>query len=165
LVHQADTRGLSGGPVFLFDEDLIAHGKALRVIYPDAIFVSSLGDAPARSTPDGGMYAWCIERGAIFVTADFNMLRDRAVLRDLLRYAGLRVIWVRQIDGQSAAREITRVITRWPHIMRTVVERPEIRGFVLSGNGRLALYQTISDAVVEVVRRRRSTARLLTTCG
>jgi hypothetical protein len=145
---------VSRGPLFLFDEDLIAHGRALRIIYPASIRVSAHDEAPARSTPDGGMYAWCAERNAVFVTADFNMLRDHAVFRELLRYPGLRVIWVRQIVGQSAAREITRIVARWPHVMRIVVERPEIKGFVLSGNGRLTAYRTISDAVVEVVRRR-----------
>lgn len=83
---------MSAEPVFLFDEDLIAHGKALAVIYPETVHISSVGDAPAKRTPDGGMYSWCLERGAIFVTADFNMLRDRAVLDDLLRRVGLRVI-------------------------------------------------------------------------
>jgi hypothetical protein len=156
VVHRSEARSLTDEPIFLFDEDLIAHGRALKVIYPESIHVSSQDDAPARETPDGQMYAWCVRRGAVFVTADFNMLRDRAVLSDLLRHAGLRVIWVRQIKGQSAAREITRIVGRWPHIRRTVMERPDLKGFVLSGNGRLTSYQTIGDVVVEVVSRRRS---------
>jgi hypothetical protein len=67
----------------------------------------------------------------------------------------LRVIWVRQIKGQSASREIERIVGRWTHIRKTVVEHPELMGFVLAGNGRLVPYQTISDVVVEVVSRRR----------
>jgi len=145
---------LSTEPAFLFDEDLIAHGKALAVIYPETIHISSLGDAPAQETPDGGMYTWCLRRGAIFVTADFNMLRDRAVLNDLLGRVGLRVIWVRQIKGQRIAREIERIVGRWTYVRQTVMDRSEIMGFILTGNGRLIPYQTIGDAVVEVVRRR-----------
>lgn len=156
MVRKSEARGLTAEPVFLFDEDLIAHGRALRIIYPETIHVSSEGEAPAKETPDGQMYAWCIERGAIFVTADFNMLRDAAVLRALLRHARLRVIWVRQIKGQSLAREIERIIGRWTYIRNTVMEHPELMGFVLAGNGRLVPYQTISDAVVEVVRGRGS---------
>ncbi|MCC6180051.1 MAG: hypothetical protein IT305_32455 [Chloroflexi bacterium] len=126
----------------------------------DEIFVSSHGAAPAKHTPDSRMYSWCIERGTIFVTADFNMLRDEVVLRDLLRHENLRVIWVRQIRGQSAAREITRIVGRWPHIRRTVLELADVKGFVLSGNGRLTPYRTIGDVVVEALdRRRRSRTR------
>jgi hypothetical protein len=156
LVRQAEARGLSSEPVFLFDEDLIAHGKSLSAIYPGTIHVSSHGDAPEKQTPDGQMYSWCIERGAIFVTADFNMLRDEAVLRDLLSHEGLRVIWVRQIKGQSVSREIERIVGRWTYIRSVVTDRPDLRAFVLAGNGRLVPYQTIGDAVVEVVNRRRS---------
>jgi hypothetical protein len=47
-------------PIFLFDKDLIAHGKTLRVVHPRTIHVSSLDDAPPKQTPDGGMYRWCV---------------------------------------------------------------------------------------------------------
>ena len=156
MVRKRQTRSLNDEPVFLFDEDLIGHGKALSIIYPGTIHVSSHGEAPPKETPDGRIYSWCVERDAIFVTADFNMLRDEAVLRELLKHTNLRVIWVRQIKGQSAAREMTRIIGRWPHIRRIVMEQPELRGFVLAGNGRLEPYPTISDVVVEIVRRRRN---------
>lgn len=102
------------------------------------------------------MYSWCLARGAIFVTADFNMLRDRAVLDDLLRRVGLRVIWVRQIKGQQISREIERIVGRWTYVRQTITNHPEFTGFVLDGNGRLIPFQTISDVVVQVVRRRRS---------
>ena len=159
MVRKTETRSLSDEPVFLFDEDLIAHGKTLATIYPETVHVATLGDAPAKRTPDGGMYSWCLARGAIFVTADFNMLRDQAVLKDLLSRVGLRVIWVKQIKGQSVSREIERIVGRWTHIRKTVVDRSECMGFVLAGNGRLVPYRSISDVVVEVVNRRSSRGR------
>ncbi len=156
MVRESEA-GRVAEPVFLFDEDLIAHGKTLRVTYPQTVHVASLGDAPPRKTPDGGMYRWCLERGAILVTADFNMLRDQAILGELVRHVGLRVIWVRQIKGQRIAREIARVVARWEHVREAVATEPEIAGFVLDGNGRLKRYRTIRDAVYEVLplRRRR----------
>ena len=158
MVRRPEAIGLTE-PVFLFDEDLIAHGKALHVIYPQTIHVASVGDAPPRQTPDGGMYRWCVERGAILVTADFNMLRDQAILSELVRHVGLRVIWVRQIKGQRIAREIGRIVSRWEHVREAVAVETGIAGFVLDGNGRLKRYRTILDAVYEVLppRRRRST--------
>lgn len=156
MVRKAEVSRLDDEPIFLFDEDLIAHGKTLKMIYPENIHISSIGDAPAKATPDGMMYSWCLERGAIFVTGDFNMLRDKAVLKDLLDRVGLRIIWVRQINKQSLSREIERIVGRWTHIRKTVMENPQLMGFVLTGNGQLIPYQTISDAVVEVVRWRRA---------
>ena len=154
MVRESQTRGVDE-PHFLFDEDLIAHGKTLRVMHPDTIHVSSFGDAPPRATPDGGMYRWCVERGVILVTGDFNMLRDQAMLDALVRHVGIRVIWVRQIRGQRIAREIERIVGRWTHIRETVASEQDISAFVLDGNGRLKRYRTIEDAVYEVLPRRR----------
>ena len=140
MVRKTETGSLSGEPIFLFDADLIAHSSALSIIYPGTIYVSSIGDAPAKEAPDGTVYSWCLERGAILVTTDFNMLRDEAVLKDLISRVGLRVIWVRQIKGQKVSREIERIIGRWTHVRKTVMERPDLMGFVLSGNGRLVSY-------------------------
>jgi hypothetical protein len=142
-------------PIFLFDEDLIAHGKTLRVVHPRTIHVSSIDDAPPKQTPDGGMYRWCAQHGAILVTGDFNMLRDQAVLNELVRHVGLRVIWIRQIRGQRIAREIERIVGRWAHISSVVATEMEVSAFVLDGNGRLRRYRTIRDAVYEVLPRRR----------
>jgi hypothetical protein len=157
VVRRSEASGLAG-PVFLFDEDLIAHGKALQAIYPQTIHVASIGAAPPRRTPDGGMYRWCVEHGAILVTADFNMLRDQAILSELVRHGGLRVIWVRQIRGQRIGREIGRIMSRWEHVRETVATETEVAGFVLDGSGRLKKYRTIGDAVYEVLPppRRRS---------
>jgi hypothetical protein len=155
LVRKAEASRLGDEPIFLFDEDLIAHGKTLKTIYPEHIHISSLGEAPSKATPDGVMYSWCLNHGAIFVTGDFNMLRDEAVLKDLLSRVGLRVIWVRQIKGQSLSREIERIVGRWTHIRKTVMEHPELMGFVLTGNGQLIPYRSISDAVVQVANRQR----------
>ncbi len=154
MVREPEAGGVAE-PVFLFDEDLIAHGKTLRVVHPRTIYVSSLDDAPPKQTPDGGMYRWCAQRGAILVTGDFNMLRDQAVLDELVRHVGLRVIWVRQIRGQRIAREIERIVGRWAHISRVVATETDVSALVLDGNGRLKQYRTIRDAVNEVLPRRR----------
>jgi hypothetical protein len=95
VVRGTEASGLTG-PVFLFDEDLIAHGKALHAIYPQTIHVASVGDAPPRRTPDGGIYRWCLEHGAILVTADFNMLRDQAILSELLGDAVYEILPARR---------------------------------------------------------------------
>ena len=154
MVRESEAGGVAE-PIFLFDEDLIAHGKALQIVHPRTIHVSSLGDAPPKRTPDGGLYHWCLERDAILVTGDFNMLRDQAILDELVRHVGLRVIWVRQIKGQRIAREIERIVGRWTHIRETVARERDIAAFVLDGNGRLKRYRTIQDAVYEVLPRRR----------
>jgi hypothetical protein len=154
VVRKSETGGVAE-PTFLFDEDLIAHGKTLRVPNPNTIHVSGSGDAPAKETPDGGMYRWCIERGAILVTGDFNMLRDQAILDELVRHVGLRLIWVRQIPKQRIGREIERIVGRWAYICNTVATEQDSLAFVLDGNGQLKRYRTINDAVIEVVRLRR----------
>jgi len=153
VVHRSEA-GRVDEPRFLFDEDLIGHGKALAAIYPDTIFVCSHGEAPPRRTTDGQMYTWCVRRDITFVTADFNMLRDQAILRELLSHVGLRVIWFRQIRRQRADREIARIVGRWPHIRQVVMQEPDVRGFVLTGSGQLKRYRTISDVVVEVTSSR-----------
>jgi hypothetical protein len=142
-------------PVFLFDEDLIALGKALQALYPETIHISGQGEAPPKRAPDNALYTWCVGHNAVLVTADFNMLRDQAVLSALLRHRHLRVIWVRQIKGQTVAREATRIIGRWEHIRRTVSSEPGVMGMVLAGNGQLRTYRTITDTVYEVVSKRR----------
>jgi hypothetical protein len=142
-------------PVFLFDADLIHIGRMLQTLYPESIFVCGGRGAPAKSDKDPTLYRWCRAHDAILVTGDFNMLRDQAILSELLRRQGLRVIWVRQIRGQTADREAIRVVGRWTHIRQTVVAEPDIMALVLQGNGRLQRYKTISDAVYEVVRPRR----------
>ena len=154
MVREPEAGGVAD-PIFLIDEDLIAHGRTLRVIHPHTIHVSSIDDAPPKQTPDGGMYRWCTQRGAILVTGDFNMLRDQAVLDELVRHVGLRVIWVRQIKGQRIAREIERIVGRWAHISSVVATEADVSAFVLDGNGRLKRYRTIRDAVYEVLPRRR----------
>lgn len=154
MVRESEAGGV-GEPIFLFDEDLIAHGKTLRVVHPHTVHVSSIDDAPPKQTPDGGMYRWCVQHGATLVTGDFNMLRDQAILDELARHVGLRVIWVRQIRGQRIAREIERIVGRWAHICRVVATETDIAAFVLDGNGRLKRYRTIRDAVYEVLPRRR----------
>jgi hypothetical protein len=154
VVRESEAGGVAE-PIFLFDEDLIAHGKTLRVVHPRTIHVSSLDDAPPKQTPDGGMYRWCVQHGAMLVTGDFNMLRDQAALDDLVRHVGLRVIWVRQIKGQRIAREIERIVGRWAHITSVVAAETDVSAFVLDGNGRLKRYRTILDAVYEVLPRQR----------
>lgn len=147
-------------PVFLIDEDLLALGKALKALYPDTIHICGESEAPQRSEHDDRLYAWCRERDAVLVTADFNMLRDQAILRALLQQEGLRVIWIRQIPGQTVAREAERIISRWTHIRNTLTADSSSMGLVLAGTGQLRVYRTISDAVYEVVpRRRRRTTR------
>ena len=154
MVREPEAGGVAE-PIFLFDEDLIAHGKTLRVFHPHTIYVSSLDDAPPKQTPDGGIYRWCVQRRAVLVTGDFNMLRDQAVLDELVRHVGLRVIWVRQIKGQRIAREIERIVGRWTYITSVVSTETDVAAFVLDGNGRLKRYRTIRDAVYEVLPRRR----------
>lgn len=154
MVRESEAGGIAE-PSFLFDEDLIAHGKTLRVPYPRTIHVSSVDDAPPKQTPDGGMYRWCVVRGAVLVTGDFNMLRDQAILDELVRHVGLRIIWVRQIKGQRIGREIERIVGRWDYIRTSVARDQDISAFVLAGNGRLKRYRTIRDAVYEVVPYRR----------
>ena len=82
------------------------------------------------------------------------MLRDQAVLSELLRQVGLRVVWIRQIKGQRIQREIERIIGRWSHLRQRLMTEPDVMGYVLAANGRLVGYRTIGDAVVEVVARR-----------
>jgi len=154
VVREPEAGGLAE-PIFLFDEDLIAHGKTLRVVHPRTIHVSSLDDAPPKQTPDGGMYRWCVQRGAVLVTGDFKMLRDQTILDELVRHVGLRVIWVRQLKGQRIAREIERIVGRWAYITSVVAAELDVSAFVLDGNGRLKRYRTIHDAVYEVLPRRR----------
>ncbi len=103
-------------PIFLIDEDLIALGKALQVLYPDTIHVSGQADAPSTAAKDPQLYRWCERHGAVLVTADFNMLRDQAILSELIQRVGLRVVGIRQIKGQRAQREIERIIGRWSHL-------------------------------------------------
>lgn len=148
-------------PVFLFDEDLIHIGRMLQTLYPTTVFVCGYQDAPAKSEKDPALYRWCRERDAILVTGDFNMLRDRAILSELLKHEGLRIIWVRQIRGQTADREAIRVVGRWTHLLQMVTADPTVMGFVLRGTGQLLRYTTISDTVYEVLpaRRRRTRAR------
>lgn len=141
-------------PVFLFDEDLIALGKALKALYPDTIHICGAAGGPRRSEQDARLYAWCREHDAILVTADFNMLRDQAVLRALLQHEGLRVIWIRQVPGQTVAREAERIIGRWTHVRTTLTVDSNSMGLVLAGTGQLRVYRTISDAVYEVLSRR-----------
>ena len=142
-------------PVFLFDEDVIALGKALRALYPETVHISGQGDAPAKRDPDGALYRWCVRRGAILVTADFNMLRDQAVLSELLGHRDLRVVWIRQIKGQTVAREAERIIGRWRHVRSTIMSEPDVKGLVIAASGQLRKYRTISDTVYEVLPRRR----------
>jgi predicted nuclease of predicted toxin-antitoxin system len=142
-------------PVFLIDEDLIALGRALKALYPDTIYICGTAGAPRRSEQDPKLYAWCREHGAVLVTADFNMLRDQAILRALLQQQGLRVVWLRQVRGQTVAREAERIIGRWSHIRKTLADNPGAMGLVLAGTGQLRIYRTISDAVYEVLPRRR----------
>jgi hypothetical protein len=142
-------------PVFLFDEDLIHIGRMLQTLYPDSVFTCGRPGAPARGEKDPALYRWCRQHDCILVTGDFNMLRDQAILNELLRYQDLRVVWVRQIRGQTPDREAIRVVGRWTHVRQTVIAEPEMRGFVLRGNGQLRRYRTLSDAVYEVVPVRR----------
>lgn len=146
-------------PLFLIDEDLIALGRALQAIYPGQVEICGQQGAPARRASDRVLYAWCRERGAVLVTADFNMLRDAAVLQALLAHEGLRVLWVRQVRGQSAGREYSRIIGRWEHIRSTLMSEPDINGLVLAATGQLRKYRTISDTVYEVLPRRRRQGR------
>jgi hypothetical protein len=141
-------------PVFLFDEDLIHIGRMLQTLYPTTVFVCGHQGAPAKSEKDPAVYRWCHQHDAVLVTGDFNMLRDRAILGELLRHHGLRVIGIRQIPGQMADREAIRVVGRWTYILQTVTADSTVMGFVLRGNGQLRRYKTISDTVCEVLPAR-----------
>lgn len=142
-------------PVFLFDENLVALGEALRALYPDTVHISGRGEAPSRRASDSAPYDWCVTRNAVLVTADFNMLRDQAVLSELLRRKSLRVIWVRQVKGQAVAREAERIIGRWHHVRRTLTTEPGAMGLVLAASGQLKAYKTVSDTVIEVLPKGR----------
>lgn len=143
-------------PVFLFDEDLVALGRALQALYPGEIHISGKGEAPPKRAPDGALYTWCVQRDAVLVTADFNMLRDQAVLSELLRHRNLRVVWIRQIKGQTFEREATRIIGRWHHVRETVSSEAGAMGLVLAVSGQLRRYRTIRDTVYEILPRRRA---------
>jgi hypothetical protein len=136
-------------------------GRMLQTLYPDTVFVCGYQDAPAKSEKDPALYRWCRDHDAILVTGDFNMVRDQAILGELLKHEGLRVIWIRQIRGQTADREAIRVVGRWTHVRQSVTAESTIMGFVLRGTGQLRRYTTISDTVYEVLpaRRRRIQAQ------
>jgi hypothetical protein len=138
---------------FLIDEDLIALGRSLASIYPDEIYISGQRGAPALHTDDRKLYPWCIEHDAILVTYDWNMLRDEKILTELIRVVGIRVLWIDQVKGEPSRKAFTRIVGRWEHIRRVVSEARSHMGFVLAGNNELRQYETISDTVVEVVRK------------
>jgi hypothetical protein len=59
------------------------------------------------------------------------------------------------VPGQTVAREAERIIGRWSHICNIIATYPGAMGLVLAGTGQLRIYRTISDAVYEVIPRRR----------
>jgi hypothetical protein len=141
---------------FLFDENLIALGRALQTIYPHEIFVCGEADVPATASDDPDIYPWCRRHAAILVTYDWNMLRDERVLQALIANEGIKVLWIDQVKGEPSQKAFMRIIGRWDKIRVAILSNPSFAGLVLRGNSQLVPYRRISDAVYEVVRRRRA---------
>jgi hypothetical protein len=140
---------------FLFDENLIALGRALRNFYPDEVSICGEGEAPQTASDDPEIYPWCRRTGAVLVTYDFNMLRDERVLQALIANVGIRVLWIDQVKGEPAQKAFTRIAGRWEKVRTAILSHPDSAGLVLRGNNELIFYRRIADAVYEVVRRRR----------
>lgn len=138
---------------FLFDENLIALGRALRVLYPDEVEICGESGVPRAASDDSDIYPWCRQHGAVLVTYDWNMLRDERILQALLANEGIRVLWIDQIRGESVRKAFGRITGRWVRIRDVLLNEPDVKGLVFRGNNQIVRYRTIGDAVVEVVRR------------